>query len=103
MDSSLFSKDDIGKTIQVSDENPEETADLFAYDVYTIVGIADASYYINYQRGSTTLGTGRVSGFVCPGSPSYHGGPSRLTYTPRRTWRRRPEYLVYPAKKEFLL
>ncbi len=64
MDSSLFSKDDIGKTIQVSDENLEETADLFAYDVYTIVGIADASYYINYQRGSTTLGTGRVSGFV---------------------------------------
>lgn len=64
MDSSLFSKDDIGKTIQVSDENPEEMADLFAYDVYTIVGIADASYYISYQRGSTTLGTGRVSGFV---------------------------------------
>ena len=64
VDSSLFSKDDIGKTIQVSDENLEETADLFAYDVYTIVGIADASYYINYQRGSTTLGTGRVSGFV---------------------------------------
>lgn len=63
-DSSLFSKDDIGKTIQVSDENSEETADLFAYDVYTIVGVADASYYINYQRGSTTLGTGRVSGFV---------------------------------------
>lgn len=64
VDSSLFSKDDIGKTIQVSDENSEETADLFAYDVYTIVGIADASYYINYQRGSTMLGTGRVSGFV---------------------------------------
>lgn len=64
VDSSLFSKDDIGKTIQVSDENSEETADLFAYDVYTIVGMADASYYINYQRGSTTLGTGRVSGFV---------------------------------------
>ena len=64
VDSSLFSKDDIGKTIQVSDENSEETADLFAYDVYTIVGVADASYYINYQRGSTTLGTGRVSGFV---------------------------------------
>ena len=64
MDSSLFSKDDIGKTIQVSDENPEEMADLFAYDVYTIVVISDSSYYINYQRGSTTLGTGRVSGFV---------------------------------------
>lgn len=64
VDSSLFSKDDIGKTIQVSDENSEETADLFAYDVYTIVGVADASYYMNYQRGSTTLGTGRVSGFV---------------------------------------
>ena len=64
VDSSLFSKDDIGKTIQVSDENSEETADLFAYDVYTIVGVADASYYINYQRGSTTLGTGRISGFV---------------------------------------
>ena len=64
VDSSLFSKDDIGKTIQVSDENSEETADLFAYDVYTIVGVADASYYMNYQRGSTTLGTGRISGFV---------------------------------------
>lgn len=64
VDSSLFSKDDIGRTIQVSDENPEETADFFAYDVYTIVGVADASYYINYQRGSTTLGTGRISGFV---------------------------------------
>lgn len=63
-DASLYPESAVGSTIKVSEENPETTAELFAFKEYTIVGTAHAVYYVNYERGATTLGNGRVGGFV---------------------------------------
>ena len=63
-DASLYPESAVGSTIRVSEENPETTAELFAFKEYTIVGTAHAVYYVNYERGATTLGNGRVGGFV---------------------------------------
>ena len=63
-DASLYPESAVGSTIRISEENPEATAELFAYKEYKIVGTAHAVYYVNYERGATTLGNGRVGGFV---------------------------------------
>lgn len=63
-DASLYPESAIGSTIRVSEENPETTAELFAFKEYKVVGTAHAVYYVNYERGATTLGNGRVGGFV---------------------------------------
>lgn len=63
-DASLYPESAVGSTIRVSEENPETTAELFAFKEYKIVGTAHAVYYVNYERGATTLGNGRVGGFV---------------------------------------
>ena len=48
-----------------SENNEEDTIDMFAGREYKIVGICDASYYINYERGSTALGNGKLKGYIC--------------------------------------
>ena len=58
-DSARYTKDDIGKKIRLKDPDP----DVFAYTEYTIVGIGNSVEYINYQRGSTTVGSGQISSF----------------------------------------
>lgn len=63
-DASLYPESAVGSTIRVSEENPETAAELFAYKEYKIVGTAHSVYYVNYERGATTLGNGRVGGFV---------------------------------------
>ncbi|MDO4292798.1 MAG: ABC transporter permease, partial [Eubacteriales bacterium] len=63
-DAGLFLESDLGSTIRVSQDNPEETTELFSRREYTIVGLANSSYYVNYERGSTSLGNGRIAGFV---------------------------------------
>ena len=64
VDSLAYGKDAIGSTIKVSENNDEDTADLLAYTEYTIVGLCNSSYYINYERGTTSLGSGRLKGFI---------------------------------------
>ena len=62
---SLYAGDDaIGGVIALSEENSEDTLELFAYDEYVIVGRVNASEYLNYERGSTSIGSGSVSGFI---------------------------------------
>lgn len=63
-DAGKFTTDDIGKQIEISWENDEDTLDLFKHDAYTIVGIAKSPYYLNYERGTATIGAGDVAGFV---------------------------------------
>lgn len=63
-DPDMYSKDDIGSTIKLSKDNSEQTFDTFAYDEYTIVGLADSVLYINTERGSSTLGNGSVKGYI---------------------------------------
>ena len=64
VDSLSFSRKEIGTTLRVSENNEEDTMDMLAYKEYKIVGICDASYYINYERGSTALGNGKLKGYI---------------------------------------
>lgn len=63
-DPEMYTEDDIGTTIKLSDDNEQSTFDCFAYDSYTITGIAESVSYINLERGSSTLGNGSVAGYV---------------------------------------
>lgn len=63
-DPNMYSEKDIGSTIKLSKDNSEQTFDTFAYDEYTIVGLAYSVLYINMERGSSTLGNGSVKGYI---------------------------------------
>lgn len=63
-DPEMYTQDDIGKTVKLSKQNSEQTMDTFAYDEYTIVGLTDSALYINLERGSSTLGSGSVEGYI---------------------------------------
>ena len=64
VDSSCFTKKDIGKTLVLSDTNDEDDLECFTKTEYTIVGLAQSSNYIQFERGNTSLGNGRISGFM---------------------------------------
>ncbi len=63
-DSSLFGSDAIGSRVVLSERNEKETLEHFARREYTIVGRAQSSLYIQFERGNTSLGTGRIDGFL---------------------------------------
>ena len=54
----------VGKVITLAQTNDEETTDHFTHRTYRVVGTANTSYYVNFERGSTSLGSGKVSGFA---------------------------------------
>ena len=54
----------IGDVITLSDSNSDETLDSFMHDEYKVVGVVNASYYLNYERGTSKIGSGKVNGFV---------------------------------------
>ncbi len=62
-DNSRFSHEYIGKTVTISSSNDKNTRDMLAYDTYTITGLVESPLYLNFERGSTSLGDGTVSGF----------------------------------------
>lgn len=64
LDSRFFSEEMIGTKIRIASSNAEDTIDLFAYDEYTVVGIADSVNYLNYDRGTTNLAGGQIDAFV---------------------------------------
>lgn len=63
-DAHYYSKEDIGKQITISPGNDKATADMLAYDTYTITGIADSPLYLNFERGSASIGDGNIACFV---------------------------------------
>ena len=64
VDARFYGEDAIGSVMKLSPSNDEDTLALFRYQEYRIVGIVNSVYYINYERGSTSLGNGSVTGFV---------------------------------------
>ena len=54
----------LGDTIYFSDANETDTMDAFAHTSYTVVGFAESSLYINFERGTTSIGNGTVYGFM---------------------------------------
>ncbi|MDE5804318.1 MAG: FtsX-like permease family protein [Lachnospiraceae bacterium] len=64
VDGNLYGESAIGSKVILAESNSEEDLDHFTYREYTITGIVQAPYYIQFERGNTSLGNGRVSGFM---------------------------------------
>ncbi|MBE5874862.1 MAG: ABC transporter permease, partial [Lachnospiraceae bacterium] len=64
VDVNLFPEESVGKKLVLSKNNTSEDTEHFAYGEYTIVGTVQSPYYIQFERGNTALGTGRIDGFV---------------------------------------
>lgn len=63
-DSNLFGKSDLGGRIWLSEDNKEEDLEHFSCREYEIVGIVQSPLYLQYERGNTSLGTGRLDGYL---------------------------------------
>ncbi len=64
VDSRLCSEEDIGTKLILTDNNEEETLDSLTGREFTIVGIVQSPYYMNFERGTTSLGNGKLAGFA---------------------------------------
>ena len=64
LDAKFFGEECLGTVLAFSEENTEETCSSFAYDAYTVVGLVNAPYYANFERGTSALGQGKLSGFI---------------------------------------
>ena len=54
----------LGDTVFLSDENKTDTLDAFCGRTFTIVGFTEASLYLNFERGTTSIGNGSVAGYL---------------------------------------
>lgn len=64
VDSLMAGEEQIGRKILLSEANAEGDLENFTYREYTIVGIVQSPLYIQFERGNTALGNGRISGFL---------------------------------------
>lgn len=63
-DSSLFGEEQLGSVIRLSEDNEEDTKECFTHSSYTVVGLVQSPLYLQYERGNTSVGTGRLEGFL---------------------------------------
>ncbi len=63
LDDALYDEKLLGTQIVVTDNNDEDTLEMLRGSVYTIVGFVRSPYYINFERGTTSIGNGKVAGF----------------------------------------
>jgi len=63
-DARYFLEDEIGTFLPVSPSNDEDTRELLRYDGYTVVGLAWSPYYLNYERGTSSIGSGSVASYI---------------------------------------
>ena len=54
----------VGDTIRFSELNEEDTLKAFSGTEFKVAGFADSSLYINFERGTTSIGNGAVRGFL---------------------------------------
>ena len=59
-----FTELELGDTIVLDDSNSEDTFDTFTHREYKVVGFVNSPYYLNYERGTSKLGSGKVSAFI---------------------------------------
>lgn len=64
VDANRYGEEALGSKIILSENNEQKDLDNFVFPEYTIVGIAQASAYIQFERGNSSLGNGRVDGFM---------------------------------------
>ena len=64
LDASQAGEEAIGSVIRLTDDNTEDTLEMFGERTYTIVGLANSPLYLNFERGTSSIGDGRIDGFV---------------------------------------
>ncbi len=64
VDSRLFGESALGKVLQITEQNEEDTLDVLVTKEYKIVGVVKSSYYIQFERGNTSVGNGKIDGFM---------------------------------------
>ena len=65
LDEILYGEAVLGSTITVTDNNSEDTLDMLHHTSYTVVGFVQSPCYINMERGTTSVGDGKITGFFC--------------------------------------
>ncbi len=60
---SMITGYDLGDKLVITDENSNSTIETFKYREYTIVGKVSSPLYLDYQRGSTDVGDGKLSSY----------------------------------------
>ena len=63
-DNHVFDEASIGQKLVVSGSNEAEDREHFKEKEYKIVGLVKSPLYIQYERGTTTLGSGVLDGFI---------------------------------------
>ena len=64
VDADKYTEDDIGTTVSLTGENDEAITDQLTGKEFTIVGLAESPLYIGFERGTTTVGSGALNGFI---------------------------------------
>ncbi len=64
LDSALYGEEAIGSQIRVTDNNNEDTLEMFGERTFTAVGIVRSPYYINFERGTSSIGDGKITAFL---------------------------------------
>lgn len=64
LDAAKFGEDVIGMQITVTDSNDEDTLEMFKNRTFTAVGVVRSPYYINFERGTTSIGDGTIAAFL---------------------------------------
>ncbi|MBD5522272.1 MAG: FtsX-like permease family protein [Lachnospiraceae bacterium] len=65
LDAGQYTESAIGSQVSVTDTNEEDTLEMFANRTYTVVGIVQSPCYINFERGTASIGDGKITAFVC--------------------------------------
>lgn len=64
VDSAIYGEDSIGHQIVLSNDNDEDDLENFIEKEFTIVGVVQSPNYIQFERGNTSIGNGKITGFM---------------------------------------
>ena len=63
-DGYYYTDDDIGTTLHLAGSNDSDTLEQLTVEELTIVGLCSSPMYMNFERGSTTVGKGSLATFL---------------------------------------
>lgn len=64
LDANKYEESHIGSQVEITKNNDEDTLDMFHNRTFTVVGIAQSPCYINFERGTASIGEGKIEAFV---------------------------------------
>ena len=64
LDAAYYGEDAVGMEITLTENNEEDTLDMFKSRKFTAVGVVRSPYYINFERGTTSIGEGTITAFI---------------------------------------